>query len=39
MTYSLFGCIADDDRPLAFALKSGNFGGPDFFQRAVEMLA
>jgi uncharacterized protein YgbK (DUF1537 family) len=27
-----------DERPLALALKSGNFGGPDFFQAAVEML-
>jgi uncharacterized protein YgbK (DUF1537 family) len=26
------------ERPLALALKSGNFGGPDFFQTAVEML-
>ena len=26
-------------RPLALALKSGNFGGPDFFDRAVEVLA
>ncbi|MGP1396998.1 MAG: 3-oxo-tetronate kinase [Inquilinaceae bacterium] len=24
------------DRPLALALKSGNFGGPDFFLRALE---
>ena len=27
-----------DKPPLAFALKSGNFGAPDFFQRAVDML-
>jgi uncharacterized protein YgbK (DUF1537 family) len=27
------------DRPLALALKSGNFGGPDFFETAVEMLS
>lgn len=25
-------------RPLALALKSGNFGGPDFFETAVRML-
>ncbi len=24
--------------PLALALKSGNFGGPDFFQDALSML-
>jgi uncharacterized protein YgbK (DUF1537 family) len=27
-----------DEQPLALALKSGNFGGPDFFTRAFEML-
>lgn len=27
-----------DEPPLALALKSGNFGGPDFFARAWEML-
>ena len=27
------------ERPLAFALKSGNFGAPDFFQKALEMLS
>ena len=26
------------DRPLALALKSGNFGAPDFFMRAFEVL-
>ena len=26
-------------RPIALALKSGNFGGPDFFARAVAVLA
>jgi uncharacterized protein YgbK (DUF1537 family) len=26
------------EQPLALALKSGNFGGPDFFPAAVEML-
>jgi uncharacterized protein YgbK (DUF1537 family) len=26
------------DRNLAIALKSGNFGGPDFFERALAML-
>jgi uncharacterized protein YgbK (DUF1537 family) len=25
--------------PLALALKSGNFGAPDFFTKALEMLA
>jgi uncharacterized protein YgbK (DUF1537 family) len=25
-----------DDPPLALALKSGNFGGPDFFLDALE---
>ena len=28
-----------DAQPLALALKSGNFGGEDFFERALEMLA
>ena len=27
------------DEPLALALKSGNFGGPDFFTRAFEVLS
>lgn len=27
------------DEPMALALKSGNFGGPDFFARALEMVA
>ncbi|MCH2075520.1 MAG: four-carbon acid sugar kinase family protein [Rhodobacteraceae bacterium] len=26
------------DQPLALALKSGNFGGPDFFEEALEVL-
>ena len=26
------------EKPLALALKSGNFGGPDFFQDALSML-
>jgi uncharacterized protein YgbK (DUF1537 family) len=26
------------ERPLALALKSGNFGRPDFFTRAFEVL-
>ena len=30
--------IRDGEPRLAFALKSGNFGGDDFFARAVEML-
>lgn len=33
-------CLAAaGDTPLAMALKSGNFGGPDFFARAARMLA
>ncbi len=28
---------AADGRPFALALKSGNFGGPDFFRRAFEL--
>jgi uncharacterized protein YgbK (DUF1537 family) len=33
--------LRDDDsnRPLALALKSGNFGTPDFFLKAWEKLA
>ncbi|UWU23914.1 four-carbon acid sugar kinase family protein (plasmid) [Rhizobium sp. CB3060] len=27
------------DRPLQVALKSGNFGGPDFFERALDIIA
>ena len=27
-----------NDEPIALALKSGNFGGPDFFSRAFEVL-
>jgi uncharacterized protein YgbK (DUF1537 family) len=30
---------AADGRDLALALKSGNFGGPDFFARALAVLA
>lgn len=30
--------LAAGDRPLALALKSGNFGGPDFFARALGVL-
>jgi 3-dehydrotetronate 4-kinase len=30
---------AIDGEPLALALKSGNFGGPDFFARALEMVS
>jgi uncharacterized protein YgbK (DUF1537 family) len=30
--------IRDGEPRLAFALKSDNFGGDDFFERAVEML-
>jgi uncharacterized protein YgbK (DUF1537 family) len=29
---------AQRSRPLALALKSGNFGGPDFFEKALRML-
>jgi uncharacterized protein YgbK (DUF1537 family) len=28
---------AADGKPYALALKSGNFGGPDFFTRAFEV--
>ena len=31
--------LALDDPPLALALKSGNFGGPDFFAEALARLA
>jgi uncharacterized protein YgbK (DUF1537 family) len=31
--------VSADDRPLALALKSGNFGGPGFFGRALRILA
>jgi 3-dehydrotetronate 4-kinase len=27
-----------DDKPIALALKSGNFGGPDFFTKALAQL-
>lgn len=30
--------LAVDDRPLAVALKSGNFGGPDFFADALHRM-
>ncbi len=30
--------VSTDSRGLVLALKSGNFGGPDFFLRALEML-
>ena len=30
--------VSLDDRPLALALKSGNFGGVDFFAKAIGML-
>ncbi|GAC1421931.1 MAG: hypothetical protein NVSMB64_30550 [Candidatus Velthaea sp.] len=33
------GTIAEGERPLGLALKSGNFGAPDFFARALEMTA
>jgi uncharacterized protein YgbK (DUF1537 family) len=28
-----------EGRPLLLALKSGNFGGPDFFEQALETSA
>jgi uncharacterized protein YgbK (DUF1537 family) len=31
-------CETVDEKPLALALKSGNFGGEDFFIKALEML-
>ena len=31
--------VSLDDEPLALALKSGNFGGADFFTRAFEVLS
>ena len=30
--------VADRDGPLGLALKSGNFGGPDFFARALDRI-
>ena len=30
---------AEDQAPMALALKSGNFGGPDFFAKAFEVLS
>ena len=30
--------LAVDDRPLAVALKSGNFGGPNFFAEALDRM-
>ncbi|GAB5469772.1 MAG: four-carbon acid sugar kinase family protein [Rhodospirillales bacterium] len=32
-------CLLPGDPPLALALKSGNFGTPDFFEKALERLA
>jgi uncharacterized protein YgbK (DUF1537 family) len=31
--------VAEGARPLGFALKSGNFGGPDFFEKALAAMA
>jgi uncharacterized protein YgbK (DUF1537 family) len=31
--------LVDPERPLALALKSGNFGGVDFFRKALGALA
>lgn len=30
--------LSSTERPLALALKSGNFGGPDFFEKALAIL-
>jgi uncharacterized protein YgbK (DUF1537 family) len=30
--------LSSTERPLALALKSGNFGGPDFFEKALKTL-
>ena len=32
-------CTAGRPEPMLLALKSGNFGGPDFFGRALDMMA
>jgi uncharacterized protein YgbK (DUF1537 family) len=32
-------CVSTPGEPLALALKSGNFGGPDFFAKALKQLA
>ncbi|MGZ2450033.1 uncharacterized protein YgbK (DUF1537 family) [Rhizobium ruizarguesonis] len=31
--------VADRSRPLGLALKSGNFGAPDFFAKALGRIA
>lgn len=31
--------LSGGDNPVALALKSGNFGTPDFFNKALERLA
>jgi len=31
--------LSNGDQPIALALKSGNFGAPDFFEKALERLA
>ncbi|CAD7037234.1 HPr kinase [Pseudorhizobium endolithicum] len=31
--------LAEGERPVALALKSGNFGAPDFFKKALQRLA
>ncbi|MNV46164.1 hypothetical protein D3C71_1379870 [compost metagenome] len=31
--------VSSTDEPLALALKSGNFGGRDFFSKALKQLA
>jgi uncharacterized protein YgbK (DUF1537 family) len=30
--------VSDGDPPIALALKSGNFGAPDFFRKALDLL-
>ncbi|MCY1455554.1 3-oxo-tetronate kinase [compost metagenome] len=32
-------CVSTPGEPMALALKSGNFGGPDFFAKALQHLA
>lgn len=32
------GTVTLDDPAIALALKSGNFGGPDFFEKALAQM-
>jgi uncharacterized protein YgbK (DUF1537 family) len=32
------GCVTIDDPNMALALKSGNFGAEDFFEKALRMM-